>query len=147
MYKLWLLLLSLLLAGCANATRTTSVGLHGTSFSVELATNAPSREHGLMMRTSLAQGHGMLFAFPHIGPQGFWMKNTLIPLDILYFNADRRLVSMQQNVPPCKVDPCPIYPSAAPALYVLEVSAGTAARIGIELGDELKIGGDVGDVE
>ncbi len=147
MYKPWLLLPSLLLVGCTSAARTTSVALHGSSFSVELATDAPSREHGLMKRTSLDQGHGMLFVFAHAGPQGFWMKNTLIPLDILYFDADRRLVSMQQHVPPCKADPCPLYPSAGPARYVLEVSAGTAARIGVQAGDQLTIAGDVGDVE
>ena len=147
MKKSWLVVGALLLAGCVHATRTTSVDLHGKSFSVELATDAPSREHGLMMRTSLAPGHGMLFVFPHSGPQGFWMKNTLIPLDILYFDTNRRLVSVQQNVPPCKADPCPIYPSAAPARYVLELSAGTAERIGLQVGDELNIAGDVGDVE
>lgn len=147
MNKPWLLLVPLLLGGCASTIHTTSVALHGMSFSVELATDAPSREHGLMMRTSLARDHGMLFVFPHTGPQGFWMKNTLVPLDILYFDADRRLVSMQQHVPPCKADPCPTYPSAAPARYVLELSAGTAARIGLQVGDELNIAGDVGDVE
>jgi uncharacterized membrane protein (UPF0127 family) len=143
----WLLIGALLLGGCVNATHTSSIALHGQSFSVELATDGPSRERGLMMRTSLAPGHGMLFVFPHAGPQGFWMKNTLIPLDILYFDADRRLVSVQQNVPPCKADPCAIYPSAGPARYVLELSAGTAARIGLKVGDELNIAGDVGDVE
>lgn len=147
MNKSWLLAGILLIGGCVQATRSTSVDLHGSSFKVELATNAANREHGLMMRTSLAPGHGMLFVFPHTGPQGFWMKNTLIPLDILYFDADRRLVSMQDDVPPCKADPCPIYPSAAPARYVLELAAGTAARIGIQVGDELNIAGDVGDVE
>jgi uncharacterized protein len=98
------------------------------------------------MRTTLAPDHGMLFVFPYQAPQGFWMKNTLIPLDILYFDTDRRLVSTQSNVPPCKADPCPIYPSNAPARYVLELSAGTANRIGVRVGDELKIDGDVGTV-
>jgi uncharacterized membrane protein (UPF0127 family) len=147
MKKPWLLFGTLLLGGCFNATHTTSVTLHGRSFSVELATDAPSREHGLMMRRSLAEEHGMLFVFPHAGPQGFWMKNTLIPLDILYFDADRRLVSMQLNVPPCKASPCPVYPSTAPARYVLELSAGSAVRSGLALGDELNITGDVGEVE
>jgi uncharacterized membrane protein (UPF0127 family) len=147
MKKTLLLAGLLLLGGCVSATHTTSVGLHGKAFLVELAINAPSRELGLMRRTSLAQGHGMLFVFPHIGPQGFWMKNTLIALDILYFDDNRRLVSVQQNVPPCTADPCPIYPSSAPARYVLELSAGTAARIGLQVGDELNIAGEVGDVE
>lgn len=113
---------------------------------MELATDEPSREHGLMMRTTLAPDHSMLFVFPLSAPQAFWMKNTLIPLDILYFDAERRLVSMQTNVPPCKADPCPVYPSNAPARYVLEVPAGTARTMGVEVGDELKIEGDIGPV-
>ncbi|OOG53802.1 DUF192 domain-containing protein [Rhodanobacter sp. C03] len=140
--------LLLLLASCTNATPTShaapTVQLHGQRFTVEFATDDASREHGLMMRSTLAADHGMLFVFPDTGPRGFWMKNTLIPLDILYFDADRRLVSMQLDVPPCEADPCSIYPSNAPARYVLELSSGTARRIGAKAGDELKITGDVG---
>lgn len=140
----------LLLASGASATpakgTTPAVELHGQRFSVEFATDNASREHGLMMRNTLAQDHSMLFVFSYQAPQVFWMKNTLIPLDILYFDTDRRLVSMQLNVPPCKADPCPIYPSNAPARYVLELSAGTAHRIGVQVGDELKIDGDTGTV-
>ncbi len=150
MMKRWLVPMLLLLIGSASAMpardATPAVELHGQRFSAEFATDDASREHGLMMRTTLAPDHGMLFAFPYQAPQGFWMKNTLIPLDILYFDTDRRLVSMQLNVPPCKADPCPIYPSNAPARYVLELSAGTAHRIGVQVGDELKIDGDIGTV-
>jgi uncharacterized membrane protein (UPF0127 family) len=147
--KRWLAPMFVLLAGCASAAtdnRASSVVLHGQRFSMELATDEPSREHGLMMRTTLAPDHSMLFVFPLSAPQAFWMKNTLIPLDILYFDAERRLVSMQTNVPPCKADPCPVYPSNAPARYVLEVPAGTARTMGVEVGDELKIEGDIGPV-
>lgn len=140
----------LLLAGCSGSAPAQSakpaVELHGQRFSVELATDDASRQHGLMMRTTLAPDRGMLFVFPRIGPQAFWMKNTLIPLDILYFDTERRLVSMQLDVPPCKADPCPTYPSDAPATYVLELSAGTAQRIGAKPGDVLKIDGEIGPV-
>ena len=138
-----------LLASCSNPNAASHasllpVVLHGQQFSVELATDDASRVHGLMMRTTLAADHGMLFVFPDTEPRGFWMKNTLIPLDILYFDTDRRLVSTQLNVPPCKADPCPTYPSSGPARYVLELSAGTATRIGAKAADELKIEGDTG---
>ncbi|MGH8159826.1 MAG: DUF192 domain-containing protein [Rhodanobacter sp.] len=139
-----------LLAGCANPVSANhaspAVELHGQHFTIELATNDANREHGLMMRTTLPADHGMLFVFPDTAPRRFWMKNTLIPLDILYLDADRRLISMQLEVPPCKADPCPTYPSSGPARYVLELSAGTAARIGAKVADELKIAGDVGTV-
>lgn len=146
----WLAPMLFTLAGCSNAAPVqdahAAVLLHGQRFTVELATDDPSRQRGLMMRTTLAADHGMLFVFPYIGPQGFWMKNTLIPLDILYFDADQRLVSMQQDVPPCTADPCPVYPSDGPAIYVLELSAGTARRIGVRPGDVLNIEGEVGAV-
>jgi uncharacterized membrane protein (UPF0127 family) len=139
-----------LLAGCAKATspghKPVTVLLHGQRFSAELATDDVQRQRGLMMRQSLPADHGMLFVFPRTEPQAFWMKNTLIPLDMLYFDAARRLVSMQLNVPPCQADPCPVYPSEGPARYVLELSGGTARRIGVQPGDELKIEGEIGPV-
>lgn len=148
--KAWLLPIFVLLTNGVSASSPnqapTAVTLHDQRFSVELATDDAQRQRGLMMRTSLAPDHGMLFVFPGADPQAFWMKNTLIPLDILYFDTDRRLVSMQLNVPPCKADPCPVYPSDAPARYVLELSAGTARRIGAQVGDALKIDGEPGSV-
>ncbi|WEN15135.1 DUF192 domain-containing protein [Rhodanobacter sp. AS-Z3] len=146
----WLTLLPLLLATSSCSTHSAAtpgtVMLNGHRFRVELATNDASRRRGLMMRTALAADHGMLFVFPVIGPQGFWMKNTLIPLDMLYFDENRRLVSVQRDVPPCKADPCPTYPSAAPAIYVLELPAGTASRLGFKPGDVMSIDADIGPV-
>lgn len=124
-----------------------SVTLHGKRFSTELATTDEARARGLMMRTELAADHSMLFIFPDTDPRWFWMKNTLIPLDILYFDADRKLVSMQLDVPPCKADPCPSYPSDKAAHYVLELPAGTARHIGAAIGDELTVEGTVGKVQ
>lgn len=149
MKRMSLLFLLMSAAGCAGAVPTTSapaVELHGHRFSTELATDEASREHGLMLRTELAADHSMLFVFPDTQPRWFWMKNTLVPLDILYFDTDLKLVSMQLDVPPCKADPCPSYPSDAAARYVLELPAGTARRIGVESGDELKVQGDIGPV-
>jgi uncharacterized membrane protein (UPF0127 family) len=149
MHRLPLAFLLLAATGCASALPQTSkpaVTLHGHRFTTEFATDDASRERGLMMRKELAADHSMLFVFPDTEPRWFWMKNTLIPLDILYFGADRKLVSMQLNVPPCKADPCPAYPSDAPARYVLELPAGTARRIGVQTGDALTVEGDIGAV-
>lgn len=146
----WLIAVSFSLAVCAcsarDSSRVVTVSLHGAHFSAELATTEAAREHGLMARQRLAPDHGMLFVFPETAPRGFWMKNTLIPLDILYFDAQRRLVSVQRDVPPCQADPCPIYPSTGPARYVLELGAGTAQRIGAAPGDTLAIDGAIGAV-
>lgn len=147
MKLVWLVPLLLAAAGgAAAAQRTPAVELHGRHFSTEFATDDASRERGLMMRTKLPADHSMLFVFTDSEPRWFWMKDTLVPLDILYFDTDRKLVSMQLDVPPCKADPCPSYPSDAPARYVLELAAGTARAIGAQTGDVLTIDGDVGDV-
>ncbi|URL58055.1 DUF192 domain-containing protein [Luteibacter flocculans] len=130
----------------AHAAADPSVTLHGQRFSTEFATNDDARALGLMNRPKLAADHSMLFIFPDDQPRAFWMKNTLIPLDILYFDKDRKLVSMQLNAQPCKADPCAIYPSDGNARYVLELPAGTAGRLGLKLGEPLAIDGTPGTV-
>lgn len=90
------------------------------------------------MRTSLAADRGMLFVFPDTA------KNTLIALGILYFDAGRRLLSVQRDVSPCKAAPCRIWASTEPARYVLELSSSTTGRIGVHDGDTLAIEGEVG---
>ena len=137
-----LLLLSLLtLAGCASADGKHWVELAGTRYQVELAQNDETRARGLMFRDQMDTGSGMLFIHDFEEPQAYWMKNTRIPLDILYFDNERRLVSQQRDVPPCSAgDRCPPYPSKAPARYVLELNAGEAARLKLEDGAELRFG-------
>jgi len=139
-------LLLLLLSLGAHAATEPSVTLHGKRFSTEFATDDASRELGLMNRTSLAADHSMLFIFTDEQPRAFWMKNTLIPLDILYFDKERKLVSMQLNAQPCKADPCAIYPSDGSARYVLELPAGTAGKLGLKLGEPLTVEGEPGTI-
>jgi uncharacterized membrane protein (UPF0127 family) len=131
---------SLALAGCASAS-SPWVELRGQRFTVEIADTDESRARGLMFRDSMAEDRGMLFIFDRSQPLAFWMKNTKIPLDILYFDSNRRLVSQQRDVPPCSLgNGCPPYPSSAPARYVLELNAGQAAKLGLNDGAELKFG-------
>ena len=130
----------LLLAGCASASGPW-VEVGGERYSVEIADDDAERERGLMFRDRMAADHGMLFIHEEDAPRAYWMKNTRIPLDILYFDADRRLVSMQRDVPPCSLgDNCPPYPSEAPARYVLELNAGEATRLELAPGAELRFG-------
>lgn len=132
-----LILLCLALA-CASCTaREPHVVLKGERFTVELATTREEQALGLMFRDSLPDDHGMLFLFPGEARRSFWMKNTRIPLDIFYFDSDGKLVSVAENAQPCRTPQCPPYPSTAPAKYVLELTAGTAARLGVRPGDEL----------
>lgn len=132
-------LLGWMLSGCASG-KDRWVELEGTRYQVEVAADAASRAQGLMFRDSLDQGHGMLFIHDHEEPQAYWMKNTHIPLDILYFDNQRRLVSQQRGVPPCSAgDRCPPYPSGAPARFVLELNAGQAAQLGLQDGTRLDL--------
>lgn len=129
------LIASAFLAGCASAGHW--VELRGERFVVELADDHAERSRGLMHRDRLAEGTGMLFVHEREEPLAYWMKNTRIPLDILYFDARRRLVSVSRAAPCSLGDRCPPYPSAGPAMYVLELNAGTARRLGVQAGDEL----------
>lgn len=129
-------------AGCAQLTDRPMVEINGARFAVEIADNADSRERGLMFRQELPTDSGMLFIFEDEDARAFWMKNTYIPLDILYFDKDKRLVSAQLDVPPCGAQAyCPPYPSAGPARYVLELNAGQARNLAVKPGDRLKIEG------
>lgn len=130
---------SLLAVACASGGAWVEVG--GERYAVEIAATDEERARGLMFRDRLEEGTGMLFIHDREEPQAYWMKNTRIPLDILYFDAERRLVSQQRDVPPCSTGfGCPAYPSRAPALYVLELNAGEAARLGLEDGAPLRLG-------
>jgi uncharacterized protein len=146
--KTWMLALALCVAPLSATADEPAVTLHGKTFSTEFATTDAQREHGLMARPHMAADHSMLFIFTDEAPRAFWMKNTLIPLDILYFDSARKLVAMQLNAEPCKGDPCAIYPSGGlSARYVLELNAGTAGQLGLKLGDELTVAGHPATVQ
>ena len=115
------------------------VVLKGHRFTVELAETTERQALGLMFRDSMADDHGMLFLFPAESRRSFWMKNTRIALDILYFDAQLRLVSVAAGAQPCRTPACPPYPSAGPAQYVLELNAGKAAELCVSRGDVLEL--------
>src|SRR5690606_9676069 len=118
--------------------------LGGQRYSVEIADDDAERARGLMFRDAMPADHGMLFVHEREEPQAYWMKNTRIPLDILYFDNERRLVSQRRDVPPCTLgDRCPSYPSNAPARYVLELNAGQAARLGLRDGAVMTFSPDI----
>jgi len=136
-----ILLPLLLLAGCATGAANHWVELQGTRYKVELALDFDARERGLMFRDRLPEDHGMLFIHDEEAMQAYWMRNTRIGLDILYFDTARRLVSQQRDVPPCSAGyQCPPYPSTGPARYVLELNAGQAEKLGLKDGAELTFG-------
>jgi len=110
---------------------------------LEIAADDPTREQGLMFRDTLPEDRGMIFLFPAPGVYPFWMKNTLIPLDMYWIDDGRRVVTVASDVPPCKADPCPSYPASGPgaARFVLETAAGVAKKHHVEAGSVLRIDG------
>lgn len=110
-------------------TVTTATGTH--RFQVEVAATPAEQQKGLMFRTAMGPNEGMIF--PNTPPQvrSFWMKNTVIPLDIIYIGPDRRVLNIVRGEPYSTVS----LPSAGPVINVLELAAGRSAELGIKPGD------------
>ncbi len=103
----------------------------------EIADSTEEREKGLMDRKELADGNGMLFVFPDSAERKFWMKNTLIPLDLLFFDENKSVVSSVESMQPCDTPACQTYDSYIPAEYALELPTGFIAKHKVKLGDKL----------
>jgi uncharacterized membrane protein (UPF0127 family) len=101
---------------------------------VEIADTQPLRTRGLMWRTELPEGMGMLFIFPTEVVQSFWMRNTLIPLDIVYIRPDGTVLSVARNVP--ALDESGV-PAGGIVRWVLELATGRAAELGLQPGDRI----------
>jgi len=101
---------------------------------LEVARTPNERVEGLMHRDSLSEDSGMLFVFGDVGKYSFWMKNTLIPLDMIWLDEDGRVVHVEHAVP-CEMDPCETYVSDVEAFYVLETNAGFVEEVEIRVGD------------
>lgn len=99
---------------------------------IEMAVSDAAEEKGLMFRTSMPENSGMLFTFEQEGIRAFWMKNTLIPLDMVFIQKDGKIVNIHENAVP--KDLTPIY-SSGRANAVLEINGGRAAQLGLKPGD------------
>ncbi|ANT52080.1 DUF192 domain-containing protein [Mesorhizobium amorphae] len=104
------------------------------SFSIEIADSSDEREAGLMFRKDMADDHGMLFVFESSGPLTFWMKNTPMPLDLIFVGQDGKVRSIKRGEPESEA----VISSGLPVRFVLELKAGTAAKDGIAYGDLLR---------
>lgn len=105
---------------------------------VEVADEPEERAYGLMDRTELAPDHGMLFLFDEPSILTFWMKNTLIPLDIIFFDDIGQYLS-STTMTPCAEDPCPLYGSVNPSRVALEVPAYFVTKHGVKTGWRLAL--------
>lgn len=104
---------------------------------LELANDEQSRARGLMMRELLCEQCGMLFKFDESQNVSFWMKNTLIPLDIIFIKGNGEITDIHKNAEPLKIDR--FYKSSGKVLYALEVNAGYSEKIGLKVQDKLDV--------
>ena len=108
-------------------------------FDIELAVTPEEQSRGLMFRESLDHNKGMLFVFDKEGEHPFWMKNTLIPLDIIWINENKEVIFISESTQPCRKDPCHAIGPADKAKYVLEINGGISKEIGLVVGEKINI--------
>jgi uncharacterized membrane protein (UPF0127 family) len=146
MFKQSTLIFALLLAMLANVSAcqaepkvmiTTKEG-RTVSFAVEIADTPSKREMGLQYRRDLAADRGMIFLFPAESQQSFWMKNTPLPLDMIFINRERKIAGIVEQTVPFSLDPRSV---SAPSQYVLEINGGLSKRHGIKAGDTVRFEG------
>jgi len=123
-------------AGSKSPAARVIIHSHASSavFDVELALDEPSQEQGLMFRKEVPPDTGMLFVFPTESRHVFWMKNTLVPLDMLFLSRSRKIVGIIENAEPLTLTPRDPH---APAQYVLEIAGGTSFARGFKVGDQV----------
>ena len=135
-----LVFLMIFLIGCVNNSGKNydkvliNNGKKIIGINAEIADDNKERIQGLMFREKLDGNSGMLFVFDDEDYQQFWMKNTIIPLDIIFIGKNFEIVDIK-NAEPCRKEPCEVYASANPSKYVLEVNLDFASKNNIKIGD------------
>ncbi len=135
MIKRAILILFLFVNIYSSEMRFIKLFIHDFEFNVEVAETEEQKMKGLMFRKSIPKDYGMIFIYEDEDFRAMWMKNTLIPLDLVFLNAEREVVQIIPDVPPCKNDPCETYPSKKKAKFVLELNAGMSKRMKLKSGD------------
>jgi uncharacterized protein len=133
-------LLLFVLAGCGESGPKAVISTKDgdVRVDVEVAETPAAREHGLMGRESLSPEAGMIFVFPETITGAFWMKNTLIPLSIAFYDESGLIVRIL-DMEPCRQDPCRLYDPRVPYRGALEVNRGAFADWGVAEGDRLRL--------
>jgi uncharacterized membrane protein (UPF0127 family) len=128
---------ALVLVACVASAAPAVIPLtlpSGKVLQVEVMVSDEDRAMGLMFRPSLPLDRGMLFLFETPDFHGIWMKNCRFPIDIVWLDEARQVVHVAEKVPPCKVEPCPVYKPLRRASWVVELNAGQARREGAVVG-------------
>lgn len=122
----------------ANAGRAVVKLPSGRSIVAEIADTPERSMYGYMYRHEVKDTEGMVFVYPESGLHPFWMKNTLVPLDIIWMDEAFQVLYVE-TAPPCKADPCPSYGTPRMSRYIIELKAGAAAREGLRVGDTIQV--------
>lgn len=111
--------------------------LNGETYQLEVAASREAKRQGLMNRAHLEQDQGMIFVYTEEEIRSFWMKDTLISLDMIFLDHNREIVYIEEKVPPCQEDPCSSYTSQYPSQYVIELKAGEVEKIDLSQGQRV----------
>ena len=135
---LFLLISPVILFASSPSLLTIKTPEKSITFNVEIAKTPAEQAYGLMDRKTLAKNAGMLFVYENASELSFWMKNTLIPLDIIFIDASKKIVGIQ-TMTPCHEIACPIYNSKKPAQYALEINAGLSKQYRLSAGNAIAL--------
>ena len=119
-----------------NRDNCNMVCFENNCFEVEIASSGEEKKQGLKNRKSLSPNEGMLFIYPEQDQRSFWMKDVLIPLDIIWIDSSKKAVFIKKNAQPCKEN-CIFFKPEQKAKYVLELKGGTCEKIGLKQGNKL----------
>jgi len=126
-----IILAFVLISALKKTSPESNICLKGNCFNVTIADTSEKRERGLMFVDKMLENEGMLFIFEQKGIYPFWMKNTLIPLDIIWLDENQNVVFVKENAQPCKAESCESFVPNATAKYVLEINAGLTNKLNI----------------
>ena len=115
-----------------------TITIQDITFQTKLAQTNSEKETGLMGVKSMSEDEGMLFVYDHESPKRFWMKNTLIPLDMIFIDEVHKIVEIFGNVPPCTTEECPDYYTPMEVKYVLEINGGLSKTYGFRIGNPVE---------
>lgn len=129
------------ISGCYNekASMSNSVTINNNTFTVDIADDSEERARGLMSVESMEDSKGMLFVYSDEAIRGFWMKDTLIPLDMIFIDSNLSITDINKGAQPCGNEACQVYYSKSPARYILEINGGLSNRLNISVGDKVQI--------
>ena len=121
-----------------NNINISQVCFKNKCFNVEIANTLEEKRIGLMNRKYLDPNNGMLFVFDQASVYNLWMKNTLIPLDMIWIDENNKISFIKENAQPCKTDICEIFGPNEKAKYILEINGGVAEKVGLKIGDKVE---------